>query len=236
MTGRAIYFRGRREGFTLLELLVATAVGAIVLLVINATFFGALRLHNTTHERVDRDLVLQRTINIVRQDIAGLLYPGGALTGQLQSLPDNPITQDAPGERISPDFYTTTGRIDGWSTFSEAQVVAYYLKPDPNGNNTKSLVRVVTRNLLPVQNAVSEEQTLLTGLQDASVAFYDGTNWDDTWDSTTTPPLPAAIKFRLTSAPVNPGEPASAPVEVVVALRVANPTTTTSTTGTGATG
>ena len=30
-----------RRAFTLLELLVATAVGAIVLLVINGTFFGA---------------------------------------------------------------------------------------------------------------------------------------------------------------------------------------------------
>ena len=37
------------RGFTLLELLIATAVSAIVLLAINTTFFGALRLHNTTH-------------------------------------------------------------------------------------------------------------------------------------------------------------------------------------------
>ena len=44
--------RGRRA-FTLLELLVATAVGAVVLIVVQTTFFSALRLHNTTHTRID---------------------------------------------------------------------------------------------------------------------------------------------------------------------------------------
>src|SRR5882757_5797024 len=63
-------------GFTLLELLVATAVSAIVLLVINATFFTALRLHNTTHESIDRDLEVQRAIGIVRKDLAGIVLPG----------------------------------------------------------------------------------------------------------------------------------------------------------------
>ena len=48
------------RGFTLLELLIATAVSAIVLLAINTTFFGALRLHNTTHENIDSDLTQQR--------------------------------------------------------------------------------------------------------------------------------------------------------------------------------
>jgi len=48
------------RGFTLLELLIATAVSAIVLLAINTTFFGALRLHNTTHEKIDSDLTQQR--------------------------------------------------------------------------------------------------------------------------------------------------------------------------------
>ena len=52
-------FRSLR-GFTLLEILIATVVGAIVLLVINATFFGALRLSNTTHDRIASDLEVQR--------------------------------------------------------------------------------------------------------------------------------------------------------------------------------
>jgi hypothetical protein len=46
-------------------------VGAVVLIVIQTTFFSALRLHKTTHERIDEDLVVQRTLGIIRRDTAG---------------------------------------------------------------------------------------------------------------------------------------------------------------------
>jgi prepilin-type N-terminal cleavage/methylation domain-containing protein len=64
-----------KGGFTLLELLLATAIGAVVLLVINSTFFAALRLHKTTHEKIDEDLVIQRALGIVRKDLAGIMIP-----------------------------------------------------------------------------------------------------------------------------------------------------------------
>ena len=54
--------RSAQRGFTLLELLIATAVGAVVLLVVQTTYFGALRLHNTTHARLEEDLVIQRAL------------------------------------------------------------------------------------------------------------------------------------------------------------------------------
>ena len=51
-TRRSIGSGSRLRGFTLLELIIATAVGAVVLVVIQTTFFSALRLHNTTHARL----------------------------------------------------------------------------------------------------------------------------------------------------------------------------------------
>jgi general secretion pathway protein J len=208
------------RGFTLLELLVATAVAAIVLLVINATFFGALRLHNTTHERIDQDLVLQRALGLIQRDVAGLMQPGGILSGQLITTTTSTIGNEVTGERLSPDLYTTTGVVDGWNPFSEAQIVAYYLTPATDGTNTKSLVRVITRNLLPVQTASSEQQVLIAGVSEGTMEFFDGTSWTDAWDSTATSSLPTAVKISLTLAPVEPGQPASAPVELVVAVPV----------------
>ena len=99
-----------QKGFTLLELLLATAIGAIVLLVINSTFFAALRLHNTTHEKIDHDLVLQRTLGIVRKDLAGVMIPANPqattyrLSGQLVSDSVSTNSMDNVGERISPDI------------------------------------------------------------------------------------------------------------------------------------
>lgn len=222
----------RERAFTLIELLVATAVGAIVLLVINATFFSALRLHNTTHEKIDRDLVLQRTLGIVRADLAGIMLPGNpqatnVLSGQLQTENFISTTMDSSGgERVSPDIYTNSGRVDGWTSFADVQAVAYYLAPATDGGNSKSLVRVVTRNLLPVQDATTAEQTLLPGVTSATMSYYDGTGWTDTWDSSTSSTLPTAIKFSLVLAPLtnDAANVTPAPVELVVPVLVTTAT------------
>src|SRR4051812_2340316 len=99
------------EGFTLLELLVATAVAAMVLLVINATFFTALRLHNATHEKIDHDLELQRALGILRKDLSGIVIPGdpnattNIFAGQLTTDSSSATAMASiAGERVSPDI------------------------------------------------------------------------------------------------------------------------------------
>jgi prepilin-type N-terminal cleavage/methylation domain-containing protein len=222
-------------GFTLLELLVATAVSAIVLLVINTTFFSALRLHNTTHDNIDRDLELQRALGIIRKDLAGLTLPGNAtstnytLKGQFSTDPATELeAPPAAGERVSPDIYTTSATIDGWTSFSEVQMVNYFLTPANDGTTNKNLVRVAARNLLPVQDLVGEEQTLLTGLTSAEMTFFDGTDWTDTWDSSTTSTLPTALKFSIVLAPRdNTGlaRPTAGPIDLIVPVLVSTRTT-----------
>jgi type II secretion system protein J len=215
------------RGFTLLELLIASVVGAIVLLVVNATYFGALRLHNATNERTDTDLVLQRTLGLVQRDLAGLMVPAGTVappagtfSGQFQDTPTNSPTQEFSDTRVSPDLYTSSGEVDGWGPFSEVQVVAYFLAPATDGSNTKSLVRAVTRNLLPVQQPTTDEQTLLTGIMDAEFDYYDGNEWTNTWDSTVTSTLPMAIRFSLTLANRDASQAVPQPIELVVPVLV----------------
>ena len=219
-------------GFTLLELLLATAIGAIVLLVVNSTFFAALRLHNTTHEKIDRDLVLQRTLNIMRRDFAGIMLPANpqattnTLSGQLVSDAVSTNSMDNVGERVTPDITTSSGKIDGWSPFSELQTVSYYLTASAHGEPGKDLVRVVSRNLLPAAEAIAEGVTLLPGVVSAAISYFDGDYWADTWDSTTTSTLPTAIKFSLVlAARGNTGYRANpAPIELIVPVIVSTPT------------
>lgn len=218
------------RGFTLLELLIATAVAAVVLLAINTTFFGALRLHNTTHEKIDRDLSLQRALGIVRRDLAGLMLPTGGegtvLAGPLQTTEFASSPNDPEGERVSADFFTNSGKIDGWNQFSEVQKVAYFLGRSTDGTNGKTLVRAITRNLLPVQETgPDEQQVLLSDVATAEIEFYDGTAWISDWDSTVTSTLPIAIKFRLTMADPANGQEVGGPVELIVPVWA---TTTTS--------
>ena len=213
------------RGFTLLELLIATAVGAVVLLAIQTTYFGALRLHNTTHDRIAEDLVVQRTLGIIRRDLAGIMLPGGTLSGQLQSDSFSSSLTGSYGDRVTPDVFTNSGKIDGWNPFSEVQMVAYYLAPASGGEKGRDLIRVVTRNLLPVQESVPEEQVVLHGVESASMMFYDGLAWIDLWDSEATSTLPTALKFSLVMASRDGGQSTLAPIDLVVPVLV---TTTTS--------
>lgn len=221
---------GARGGFTLLELIIAMAVGAVVLLVIQTTFFGALRLHNTTHNRIETDLVMQRALGIIRRDFAGLMLPTTttsytALAGQFQTESFSSVGGESHGERISPDMATTSGRIDAYNPFSEVQRVALYLAQGTNAEggsgNTKNLVRVVTRNLLPVQETdEGEEQVLLEGVLSATMSYYDGVAWTDTWDSEATSTLPRAIKLSIIMAPTGASTTNPEPIDLVVPVYV----------------
>jgi hypothetical protein len=161
------------------------------------------------------------------------------LSGQLVSDPLTTNSMDDTGERITPDITTTSGKIDGWTPFAEVQMVSYYLAPALDGGPTKDLVRVVTRNLLPATDPTTDNQRLLPGVTSAAISFFDGQYWADTWDSTTTSTLPAAIKFSLGLAPHDNMGPRSdpGPIELIVPVIVSTTTSAqlaaaaTSTTG-----
>ena len=222
---RLLSSHSRHAAFTLLELLLGTAIGAVVLVVIQTTFFGALRLHNTTHARLESDLVVHRALSIVQRDFAGITLPGTALSGQLQSTNFSSLTTGNYGERVTPDLFTSSGKIDGWSQFSELQMVAYYLAPAASGEVGQNLVRVVTRNLLPAHETEPDQQVILHGVASATLEFYDRVGWTDTWDSEVTETLPSALKLSVVMAARSPGEREAAPIELIVPIMV---TTTTS--------
>ncbi len=220
-----------RRGFTLMELLLATAIGSVVLLVIQTTFFGALRLHRTTHARLDESRMVERTLSIIRRDLAGLMLPGGVLSGELQTTNFSSMTSGTQGDRVTPDLFTSSGRIDGWTPFAEVQSVAYYLSTATGASEGRDLIRVVTRNLLPVQETVPEETVLLGNVASAEIWFFDGSGWVEAWDSFSTATLPKALKFSLSLAPRERNEAAPAPIEIVVPVTATTTTSQTQTEG-----
>ena len=228
-TRRSIGSGSRLRGFTLLELIIATAVGAVVLVVIQTTFFSALRLHNTTHARLAEDQAVQRAVGIIRRDLAGLVLPGGAngMARELSSAGEALTPADSLGERVTPDLYTSSGRIDGWTPFGDLQSVAYFLAPSEPGGRGRNLIRAVTRNLLPVQEAVPEDQVILTEVDGATLSYFDGTAWTDAWESADTQTLPVAFRFSIARLSPAGAQAASAPVDIVVPVMVRTTTSQT---------
>jgi len=208
------------SGFTLLEVILAMAVGAIVVLAVQGAFFGALRLRNTAQRRSDQELSLYRALDRIKKDFLGLMLPGGTIATSFQTAVDYNLDSSIQGERISAEFFTNSGEISPLTPFADAQRVAYYLQPGPDPDRY-DLVRTFSRNLLTATADQPEVQWLLGNVASAFFEYFDGSTWVDTWDSEATASLPKAVRLTLQLAEdSNDGVMRTAPVEMVIPVFV----------------
>lgn len=190
--------RAAGAGFTLLEVILALALGALAIVAAQSAFGSAFRLRLHAQERIDADLATHRALQIVREDLAGLLPRGGRFSGELQTAAGSEITPPVGASAIGPDFVCTSGRVDAWSPFSEVQRVRYLLVPSAGAARDRfELVRAVSRNLLPMTEAETETQTLLEDVSAVRFEFHDGTGWVADWDSAAARAMPVAIRLTL---------------------------------------
>ncbi len=231
-----------RYAFTLLELLIAVVAFAIVLAAINGVFYSGLKLRNRSAASLEKSLPLAQALLVLKRDIANLAPPStneNRLIGELQSTPTGTGASSTPrfgsiagatgasggqNSQISPDFYTLSGLLDSAAPWPNVQKVAYLLVESTNRNALgRDLVRAVTRNLLPAGGIeeLPAEQLLLSDVEDVFFLYHDGTDWQETWDSTAdqTRKLPRAIKVQIQLAGASPAE-LRPPVELVVPIVV----------------
>lgn len=222
-------------GFTLLELLLAVGIFALILLAIHGVFYSAIKLRNKTAESLERQVPLQNALSVIKHDLSNLVVPGGTFSGALQTTPTATTTLGtgsmtalgAGNTPSGPMFYTAAGVINSREPWGDIERVYYYLAPPTNNVPGKDLFRAVTRNLLPVAQVDTESQYLMGGVDSINFEFYDGTAWKDTWDSTATDTatgltnnLPTAIKVEIQLASTNQTRFQLAPVELVVPVMV----------------
>ncbi|MEW6237856.1 MAG: hypothetical protein AB1656_20915 [Candidatus Omnitrophota bacterium] len=168
-------------GFTLMEVLLASVMYAIVVGAVYTVFYGALRLREKAYDAFEKALPKDYALSIVKRDLSGLMPPGGVLAGSTigEKIDDGGMRRD----RL--EFYTSSGVITADSPWGDIQKVEYYLA-DPeftDGGEGFDLVRAVTRNLLPSTEPEVEESRLLTGAASLAFLYYDGTDWLDSWDA-----------------------------------------------------
>ena len=210
-------------GFTLLELLLAVSIFAVVLAAITTVFYSAVRLRNKTTARFEEILPLQQAAAIIQRDLAGLVTPGGTFSGDFKTA-----ALTGANEQSATVFCTTSAVLDDTQPWSEVQKISYFLDGTASAGGGRDLIRAVTRNLLPATStADSDKQWLLGNVRNLAFTFYDGATWTDSWDSTTKTNLPRAIKVQVELAAADSAQPAPAPLEVVVPIYVTGRTNQT---------
>lgn len=238
-----------QRGFTMLELLLAILVFSIVLGALHAVFFSAFKLRNKTSDAIERSLPLQQALAVIKRDLANIVPPGGTLSGALQSTPTVSATTGSTGgtglgsgtsgslnRGSGPQFYTAVGIVDDTAPWGDIERVSYFLTASTNATPGQDLYRSVTRNLLPALQDQTTDQFLLAGVDTITFRYFNGTSWQDTWDSTTvdsatglTNNLPTAIKLELQLHNENNSLVALAPVELFVPVMVLARTNVTAT-------
>jgi type II secretion system protein J len=212
--------RGRRArtiqnaAFTLIETMLAIGIMAMVIVVMTGVFFSALRLRDHTTGAISDAMPAQRAVTILRRDLMCAMAPAGILAGDFKV---GNVAEESMGQPVAVEMFTATGALRENEPWADVQMVTYELKPPatrpPGGGN--DLVRSVTRNVLSTATPDVEDQSLLSDVQDFKISCYDGTQWQDSWDTTTSNTnLPLAVRVTIQLA----GAEETEPIEMVVPI------------------
>lgn len=210
------------RAFTLIEVLLAVGIFAIVLFAINTVFFSALKLERATSRAVDERLPLNQALAILRSDLQGAVQPMTNSYLLPRDFKSGGRSSFGSAAGASLEFYTTTGVINDDVAWGDLQKVSYELVESPDRANAKGqdLVRIITRNVLASSTVEEDEQLLVSGVESIEFLCYNGTDWRSTWDSSAGDTgLPQAVRVRVQLAPENPGVKLSRePLELLVPI------------------
>ena len=143
--------------FTLIEMILAIGVAAIVLVAVNTVLFAALRLRDATSDVVDAAAPLDQTVTFLRRDLECVVTPTNGTTKVLSGdFRVGNVSSPGVPEPVAIEMFTATGALGANAPWADIQRVTYELKqPTDRSATGQDLVRSVTRNLLTVDDAGS---------------------------------------------------------------------------------
>jgi type II secretion system protein J len=210
--------RQRSTAFTLMEVMLALAVSAIVLAAIGGVFYSAIRLRERTAAMLDESIPLHQAFGFIRRDLQGAMPPGGlnVLAGDFKTE----LVSGGIGQNCRLQFFSTTGVLSENSTMGDLQEVVYELRDSTDRTKAgKDLVRSVSRNLLSTGTQEPDDQYLMSHVESLEFACYDGSNWRESWDTSLSDTnLPSAVRVRIQLAGDNPDNGSRQPFELIVPL------------------
>jgi type II secretion system protein J len=209
-----------QKAFTLVEMILAIGVAALVLVAVNAVLFTALHLREVTTGVVDAATPVDQAFTFLRRDLQCVVTPTNGTSKFLSgSFKAGTVNSTGISEPVAVEMFTATGALGVNAPWADIQRVTYELKtPTTQNANGRDLYRSITRNLLAVSTPDVTEQLMLSGVTSVKFSCYDGAQWNDTWDTTdptaVNTNLPLAVKVDIQMS----GNANAQPVEIVVPI------------------
>jgi len=206
--------RPRNPGFTLLEVLAATAMVAALAGSLFACLHIAFRARRSALSATDAVRRSSLAMQLAQADLHSACVPNGVLAGAFIGQTSRELAGPG-GDMLT--FYSTVAERPATVGLGEIKKIEYAceLEPEARGLN---LVRRVTENLLSPQTLEPRTEVLCRGVRTFTLHYYDGTDWQESYDSTTqNNVLPKAVEMLIEWEPA-PDQPAAAPLNQVFFL------------------
>lgn len=172
----------------------------VLMVVVASCLYTALytgfRAYRSAQSAVEPTLQAINAIELLKEDIDGVLPPGSALAGAFIGT-DSAGTKGVDADSI--EFYTTHIYANDEQLVGGLGKIELLLETDPNSNDgSYLLVRRLTTNLLAPKEGVADEQILCRRVVSMNLRYFDGSGWVEGWDSTADAnSLPLAVEVDI---------------------------------------
>jgi len=196
--------RRAQSGFTLLELILAMLMAAMLSLALYGAMKSAIEARRTAQRAVQSTRAGSIAMEIICHDLDNAFPPP-----QVDPTATNvPLPMAGPfqgshqsgGGGDNDDLVFSTLSRDELATdngpLSEGIcTVEFYIKSDSAG---PILVRRITRNVLAPTQTPGTDELLCRNVKSFSLQYFDGTSWQPSWDSTQVGDvLPPAVSVNI---------------------------------------
>jgi type II secretion system protein J len=196
--------RTTHSGFTLLELLLAITMAAILSVSLYATLNTAIKARRTAMSTVQTTRAGAVAMDLICHDLESVVRPMTQTQLNDGSISLNGVFQGShrggTGSETD-DLLFHTIQYDPTADPNDplaegTREVEFYLSTQ---TNPPSLVRRVNRNLLAQTQSNGDEEVLCHNIRGFAVQYFDGQQWQTDWDSTQNGEvLPFAVRVTLT--------------------------------------
>jgi type II secretion system protein J len=176
---------GNTSGVTLLEMILAVALSAFLLIIAYSTYFGINRSIDLASEEQELLETGRILVELLRHDLRGVVGS--------QKYPLKSEVIDIANETASNIEFVTSSSLN--RNPMGLSKVGYELRKTKEGE--KILVRMETGELKGDLKKVGTGFEVSRIITNFDLSFYDGTNWTDTWGESTEGKLPRQVKITV---------------------------------------
>jgi general secretion pathway protein J len=176
----------RARGFTLLEVVIAVGITAMIGVLIGAAFQSGYRAKELVEGEADRYRALRTGTDRMVREISAAFVSDHYDTRRYRDQNDRPTNFIGKRDRL---LFTSMAhqRLYADAKESDQMVVEYYTKsaPGPDGKNQLNLMRREDANLDDKMDRGGNEDVLMEGIRRIDFAYWDSDkkDWVDEWDT-----------------------------------------------------